>query len=80
MEQNFSSGNLDEMLKKAAKEPDLLKKMSSKSPEEILQTLPPDQAEKLKALMQNEELKQKLMKSPQAQMLIKMFMKGKGGA
>lgn len=80
MEQNFSSGNLDEMLKKATKEPDLLKKMSSKSPEEILQTLPPDQAEKLKALMQNEELKQKLMKSPQAQMLIKMFMKGKGGA
>lgn len=80
MEQNFSSGNLDEMLKKAAKQPDLLKKMSGKSPEEILQTLPPDQAEKLKALMQNEELKQKLMKSPQAQMLMKMFMKGKGGA
>ena len=80
MKQNFSSSNLDDMLKKIAKQPELLKKMSSKSPEEILQNLSPDQAEKLKTLMQNEELKQKLMKSPQAQMLMKIFMKGKGGA
>lgn len=79
MAQNFSANQLNDLLKQVAKHPDLLNKMSGKSPDEMIEQLPAEQAEQVKSLMQNEELKQKLIKSPQAQMLMKLLMKGKGG-
>ena len=79
MAQNFSANQINDLLKQAAKQPDLLNKMSGKTPDEILKQLPPEQADQIQSLMKNEELKQKLMNSPQAQMLMKMVMKGKGG-
>ena len=79
MAQNFSANQINDLLKQAAKQPDLLNKMSGKTPDEILKQLPPEQADQIQSLMKNEELKQKLINSPQAQMLMKMFMKGKGG-
>ena len=79
MAQNFSANQINDLLKQAAKQPDLLNKMSGKTPDEILKQLPPEQADQIQSLMKNEELKQKLMNSQQAQMLMKMFMKLKGG-
>lgn len=79
MAQNFSTDQLNDLLKQLAQKPDLLKKMAGKSPDEVIEKLPADQAAQVKSLLQNDELKQKLMSSPQAQMLMKMLMKGKGG-
>ena len=54
MAQNFSANQINDLLKQAAKQPDLLNKMSGKTPDEILKQLPPEQADQIQSLMKNE--------------------------
>lgn len=56
-----------------------IKNLSKKSPEELLKQLSAKDQEKVQTILQNKELTQNLLNSPQAKALIKLLKTGKGG-
>ncbi len=51
----------------------LLQMASTKSPEEILNSLSPEQSAKIKKIMNNKEMTEKIIKSKAAQNIINQF-------
>ncbi len=51
----------------------LLQMASTKSPEEILNSLSPEQSAKIKKIMNNKEMTEKIIKSKTAQNIINQF-------
>ena len=68
----------DDVLKQAGKKlgtsPDKLQDLKNKKPEELMKKLRPEEAAKLNQIMNNPELTQQLLNTPQAKMLMKRLM------
>lgn len=81
MNGQYSDKKLNQMLDDASKEltqnKEVMERVKGKKPQEILKTLKPDDAKKLKQIMDDPELTKKILSSPQAQALMKQFMGGK---
>lgn len=72
MNKNMSDKKFSEILKNKDK-------LKDKSPEEILDSLSPSDAKKVKDVINNPELAKKLLNSPKAQELMKKLMGGSDG-
>ena len=70
MNNKSSQTNMDDFLQKH-------KNMKGKQPEENLKSLKPEDAEKVRNIMNNPEMTKKILNSPQAQALMKKLMGGK---
>lgn len=73
-----NGNSLNELINQASKKigtsPDNLKKQVDNGKlEEIIKKLPPKQAENFKNILNNPEMAQKLMQTPQAKMIMKKF-------
>ena len=67
MNNKSSQTNMDDFLQNH-------KNMKGKQPEEILKSLKPEDAEKVRNIMNNPEMTKKILNSPQAQALMKKLM------
>ena len=67
----------DEILKRVGNSPDLNAAIRKGDVEGALASLDAETAAKIKAVIADREAAERLLKSPQAQQLMKMFLKGK---
>ena len=70
MNNESSQTNIDDIVQKH-------KNMNGKQQEEILKSLKPEDAEKVRNIMNNPEMTKKIRNAPQAQALMKKLMGGK---
>lgn len=78
MNDRVNKDQFDDLLKQAGSRlgtsPDKLKDLKGKRPEELMKKLKPEEASKLNQIMNNPELTQQLLNTPQAKMLMKRLM------